>query len=147
MFPYKDASHVPGFEVTRFARHVVGNHTSIYLEILEDDIFDRTTVVISGNDGGIGVSSVVVHVPEDDIFNPSPRRRVVHLIEEHAQIDQLPLPEILDANVLEANFADQVAVPRVQAHASLVSELRFPLVENVEVEEADVFERIGIVRI
>ena len=53
-------------------------------------------------------------------------------------------PEILDADVLKQDIAYQVAVSCVETHTALIIELWFTLIEDVDIDKFDVFERIGI---
>ncbi|WP_159053069.1 hypothetical protein [Streptomyces regalis] len=59
------------------------------------------------------------------------------------QVRSLP-QGVLDADVVDHHVPDEVAVTGVDGDAALVEHLRFPVVEDVDVLEAQVLPRDGV---
>ena len=147
MLAHEEQGHIAGFIPRRFTRHVVRNHPSVDFEVLEDYILDVARVIITGDHGEVGVRAVICDVFEQDVFDPSAGRSVVLSIEHNAQIYQLPFAKIFDADVLEPDVANQVAVARIEAHATLIVDLRFMVVEDIEIDELQSVKSIGVLGI
>ena len=73
MFTYKDACHISGLIPFGFIGHVIINHFTVDLQVLETNVFHFPFFVIADNHGNFRILSRVGDVLKQNIFNTSTR--------------------------------------------------------------------------
>ena len=144
VFADKESCHIRGFVPGGFAGHRVEDEGTVDTEVVEGDVADGVGVVITGDDGEGSVGAGIADIIELDVLDPLAGGCIVFFVIHYPKIDELPLPEVFDADVVEMDVSDQVAVTGVEAHTALVVYLVFLLVEDVYVFEAECLEGIGM---
>ena len=89
MFAYEEIAHVAGLVPFRFARHIVGDSHSVDGEILKGDVRHSPVVVITGDNRGRGVFTVISHIAEKDIVDGKTGSLAILLIEENSDVHKL----------------------------------------------------------
>ena len=110
MLTDKETAHIAGLVPCRLARHIVGDHLTIYDEVLESDIFNLTVLAVAIYYRHLLSGTIVRDVPESNIFDAAARGKAVFLVIEYPDVHQLSLTKILDPDILEQNIANEIFI-------------------------------------
>ena len=138
MFADKDTSHIAGLVPFGFAGHVIADFLTVDHKIFECYVGYFATVVVARDYRELAVAAVICDVFEENAGYRLARGRTIFLVEENADVDQLPLTEVFNAYVVESDVAHYIVVAAAYTEATLIVELLFLLVEDVDVAVYDI---------
>ena len=144
MIADKGWHHVPSLVPTWLALYLVVNESSVDAKRLECDALDATLLVVSGQDGQVGLTTVVADASEGDVLYSTSRSCAVLAIVADAHVDEAALPDVFDADVVEDDVANDVVVTTVYGEASLIVGLQLALTKDIDVAVCDVVARIAL---
>lgn len=147
MLADKDTAHVAGLVPRRLARHVVGNHLTVYHEILKSDVLDLALLAVAVDHGHLLSGTIVCDIPEGYVLDAASRSETVFPVEEYPDVHQLSLTEVFDPDVFKEDVADEIVISGIYRHASLVVDLFLLMVKNVYVSVDNVLDHIRILDI
>lgn len=137
------AGHVAGLVPLGFAGHIVGDLHAVDHEVLECDVAYLAVLIVSGYDRHFIARAVVDHILEQHILHACAGGLAIFLVEEDADVEQLALAEILDADIVECYVLDQIVVATVDGEATLIIDLLLLMVEDVDVAVHEVLDGVG----
>jgi len=140
---YKVGSLVP----IRFSGHVIVDGATVDLEPLEGDVLHLAFLVVTIDDGHVGLLAVVAYMAKGDVLNSTTRRGTVFGVVAHLDMEQAPLMDILDADIVEKHIFHVVIVAAVDGHAALVVNLWFALTDNIDILIHEPYDAVGLGRI
>lgn len=147
MFSNKDTSHISGFIPFRLPRHVVCNLSPIDHKIHKPDTKYLVILIIPCNDRQVFTRSIVSNILNKHILNTSAGRDTILRIETDSEIHKLSVTKIFNPNILERNITHQCIVAWIYSQTSLIINLVFCLIKNVDIPKSDVLHCIHAVRI
>ena len=104
-------------------------------------------LIIPCNARQVFTRSIVSNILNKHILNTSAGRDTILRIETDSEIHKLSVTKIFNPNILERNITHQCIVAWIYSQTSLIINLFFCLIKNVDIPKSDVLHRIHAVRI
>ena len=147
MSSHMDPGHISRLIPFGLAGHVVINQRSVDCQILKTDVLHRSLLVVARYLGDFGVAALIGDVAEEYILDAPSGSGTILFVVEDTDIDKLSLAEILHPDVLKTDVTDEVVVAGIDGEATLIIQLLFLVVQDVDIHVTQIFNRIPMIRI
>ena len=123
--------------------HVVVDGATVNFQALERDVLDLSFLVISVDDGKVGLLSIVAYVAERDVLYSAAWCFTIFLIPTHLHLHDTALVHVLDTNVVKQDIPNQIVVAALDGQAALIVHLGSALANDVDVLVGQVLHRVA----